>query len=63
MKKGQRKRILARHLATELGSKELRAVGGQGTSYRGTGSCDAQGRGEDVEAVDCCIGDDTFKCN
>lgn len=63
MKKGQRRRILARKLATELTSEKLQKVGGQGTSYAGTGSCDAQGRGEDIEAVDCCIGDDTFKCN
>lgn len=63
MKKRERRRILARRVATELTSEKLKAVGGQGTSYTGTGSCDAQGRGEDVEAVDCCVGGDTFKCN
>jgi hypothetical protein len=64
MKKGQdsRNRVLARQLAKELGSDELQKTHGQGTSYSGTGSCDAQGRGEDIQAVDCCIGNDTFKC-
>lgn len=57
------KRVLARQLATEMTREALRRVCGEGTSYSGTGSCDAQGRGEDIQAVDCCNGGDTFKCN
>ena len=61
-KKAFGRRVLARTLATELTAAELYEVCGQGTSYTGTGGCDAQGRGADVEAVDCVQGGDTFKC-
>ena len=57
------KRVLARRLATNLTREALQRVCGEGTSYSGTGSCDAQGRGEDIQAVDCCNGNDTFRCN
>ena len=60
--KSSRSRVLARLLATELSSAELRQVCGQGTSYTGTGGCDAQGRGVDIRDVDCVDGPDTFKC-
>jgi hypothetical protein len=61
--KGSQGRVLARVLATELSAEELRLVCGRGTSYVGTGGCDAQGRGKDVEGNDCVEGADTFKCN
>lgn len=54
-------RVLARRLATELSAEELRSIGGQGTSYSGTGSC-VGGLGEDVREVDCVDGQDTFQC-
>ena len=56
------KRVLARRLATNLAQEALHRICGDGTSYTGTGSCDAQGRAQDIQAVDCCLGDDTFKC-
>lgn len=56
------KRVLARALATELNAAELQTICGQGTSYSGTGGCDAEGRGADVQAIDCVSGCDTFKC-
>jgi hypothetical protein len=61
--KSSQSRVLARVLATELSAEELQQVCGQGTSYVGTGGCDAQGRGRDVEGNDCVEGPDTFKCN
>ena len=55
-------RVLARTLAKELSDSDFRKVCGEGTSYAGTGGCDAQGRGADVNAVDCVDGSDTFRC-
>jgi hypothetical protein len=63
VEKISRNRVLARALATELSATELRQICGQGDSYVGTGGCDSQGRGKDVEANDCVNGADTFKCN
>lgn len=55
------KRVLARRLAKELSTEELSVIGGQGTSYAGTGGC-VDGKGGDVAGVDCCDGADRFVC-
>jgi hypothetical protein len=57
-----RKRVLARRMATELSPAQLARVAGQGTSWGGTGGCDSQGRGVDVQPIDCVEGGDTYKC-
>lgn len=59
--KASSKRVLARRLAKELSMEELLAVGGQGTSYAGTGGC-IEGKSADVTGVDCSDGPDRFVC-
>jgi len=51
-------RILARHLALELSTEELRHICGQGTTWCGSGSTDGAGRREDWYQGDCCEGPD-----
>lgn len=59
MKKEQTtERILARRLALELSTEELSQICGQGTTWCGSGSTDAQGRREDIYQGDCCEGPD-----
>lgn len=62
-KAGHEKRVLARQLALELKTEELGQVAGQGTSYGGTGGCDANGLSRDIEARDCTPENDTYSCN
>jgi hypothetical protein len=57
-----RNRVLARRLAMELSSEQLSRIGGQGTSWGGTVDCDPQGRGVDIQPIDCVEGADTYKC-
>lgn len=60
--KEQKVRVLARRVARELRTEELNQIRGGGTSYYGTGGCDALGRGGDARAGDCVDGADTFVC-
>lgn len=62
MQKNSNHRVLARRLASDFTPAELKQVGGQGTSIAGTGSCDAQGRAEDIISVDTTPDADTYDC-
>ena len=59
MQKGPSNRVLARRVARELTEEETELISGGGTSFRGTGCSDAQGRSSDVEGYDC-VENDTY---